>query len=83
MDIRTRERDSGRIAIEAVDDGPGIPEHEARVIQEITEAPLEHGSGIGLWLAQWVSNKNGGPLRIDTGNQGGSVVSLTLATDPA
>ena len=81
VEIRTRERDSGRIEIAVLDDGPGIPEHEAQVIKEMTEAPLEHGSGIGLWLAQWVSNKNGGPLRVDTGDRDGSVVSLTLATD--
>ncbi len=37
--------------------------------------------GMGLWLAQWVSLKNGGPLQIDSTDQGGTVVSLTLATD--
>jgi len=78
--IRIRTQDTGRILAQVVDNGPGLPAHEARVIEEAAEAPLEHGSGMGLWLAQWVSHKNGGPLQIDYTDQGGTVVSLTLAT---
>lgn len=81
VEIRVRTQDTGRTLVEVVDDGPGLPEHEARVIEDTVEAPLEHGSGMGLWLAQWVSLKNGGPLQIDSTDQGGTVVSLTLATD--
>ena len=81
VDIRVRTRDTGRVLVQVADDGPGLPAHEARVIEEAVEAPLEHGSGMGLWLAQWVSQKNGGPLQIDASSHGGTVVSLTLATD--
>ena len=81
VEIRIRTQDADRVLVQVVDNGPGLPAHEARVIEETTEAPLEHGSGMGLWLAQWASHKNGGPLQIDATEQGGTVVSLTLATD--
>ncbi len=41
------------VVIEVEDDGPGIPADELEVVTGGEETPLEHGSGLGLWLVQW------------------------------
>ena len=35
------------------DDGPGIPVEELNSLEEGSEAPLEHTTGVGLWQLKW------------------------------
>ncbi|MFB6143121.1 MAG: histidine kinase N-terminal 7TM domain-containing protein [Halorientalis sp.] len=52
--VRARAVESGdTVEISVADDGPGIPQQERDVLLEGTETPLEHGSGLGLWLIHW------------------------------
>ena len=82
------DRDKPTVTVEAVvdgrnarfeirDDGPGIPAHELRVIDEGEETDLEHGSGIGLWLVTWASAALGGEVAFETGADG-TTVTVTL-----
>ena len=48
-----------------VDNGPGVPPRERRVFTERRETPLEHASGLGLWLVHWIVTESGGDLAID------------------
>lgn len=57
---RTPERDAVVITVE--DEGDGVPVHEREVIETGKESPLEHGSGIGLWVARWGTATLGGEL---------------------
>jgi signal transduction histidine kinase len=57
---RTSERDAVVIIVE--DEGDGVPRHERAVIETGKESPLEHGSGIGLWIARWGAATLGGEL---------------------
>jgi len=71
------------VHIHVEDNGPGIPEHEREVLTQDEETSLEHGSGIGLWLAYWAVVKSDGELEFDTPEEGGSIVTIKLpGTDP-
>ncbi|MFP4591497.1 MAG: ATP-binding protein [Halobacteriales archaeon] len=56
--------DGGDVVIDVVDDGPGLPETERHIFGGITETPLTHGSGIGLWLAYWIFDSQGGSMAV-------------------
>jgi len=67
------ERAGGRIELAVVDDGPGIPEDERRVVLGETKMDqLEHGSGMGLWLARWTIGYYGGEFDLERSESGGT-----------
>jgi len=70
------ETGSDTVALQVVDDGPGIPPHELDVVEDGTESALAHGSGLGLWLATWGTAALGGRLAFDTEN--GTTATVTL-----
>lgn len=58
-------QDSGRwVEIEVIDNGDGINGMEAGVVAAGTETAMDHGSGLGLWLINWVVTRYGGSFRI-------------------
>lgn len=66
------------VALRIEDDGPGIPDYERKVVSEAEETDLEHGSGLGLFLATWVVEKSDGALEMEPGADGGTTVTMTL-----
>ncbi|MFW6320391.1 MAG: ATP-binding protein [Halohasta sp.] len=67
------------VELAVVDDGPGIPRAERRIITDDDEiTPLNHGSGLGLWLVKWIAEGYGGQLDIETAERVGTVVRITL-----
>jgi signal transduction histidine kinase len=68
-----------RATVTIADNGPGIPEHERTVIEIGEETPLEHGLGLGLWLAHWTVEISGGMLSFETNEPRGSVVTVEVA----
>ncbi len=69
--------DDRYVAVRVADNGPGIGEQERRAVTEGRETPLEHSSGVGLWLARWVTERNGGSLSIENTDDG-TVVTVVL-----
>lgn len=64
--------------IRVQDDGPGIPESERQVISaEQSETPLNHSSGVGLWIAYWVVTAAGGDLSFKS-TEDGTTVTVAL-----
>lgn len=72
------ECDPETVRLHVTDDGPGIPEYERRVVEAGRETDLEHGSGLGLFLATWVAEKSGGRIDFDVPSDGGTTVTLAL-----
>ena len=68
---------SETVSVSVIDNGPGVPDDEIEAIQSSVETALEHGSGIGLWLARWTAERSGGSLSFDK-IDGRNAVSIRL-----
>ncbi|WP_179213645.1 sensor histidine kinase [Halorubrum vacuolatum] len=74
--VRSSTADTVEVAV--IDGGTGIPDHEWAVISGQEEVDqLTHASGLGLWLARWITESNGGQLTRNTTEDGEEVV-ITL-----
>jgi signal transduction histidine kinase len=72
-----------RLRITVTDNGPGIPSYEVGVLQRGHETSLDHGSGLGLWLVQWVVDGSDGHLTVEQTEPRGTVVTIELDTAPS
>ena len=78
-------RSTGSVTITVADDGPGIPPDEQAIITETRSiTPLDHGSGLGLWLAKWIVEAYGGELAFvgPDPQLGGAAVELRIRRAP-
>ncbi|MEZ3117491.1 PAS domain S-box protein [Halobaculum sp. MBLA0147] len=73
------EYDDSRLRLVVVDDGPGIPAQERQTLLEGEEQPLQHGSGLGLWLVNWIVTRSGGRITFGESDLGGSRVAVSLS----
>ena len=79
--IELTARDDGdALVVTVVDDGPGIDEMERRAVASGQESALDHGSGLGLWLVNWVVTRYGGSFRIESRDapDGGTEATIRL-----
>jgi PAS domain S-box-containing protein len=74
--------DGAWLELTVADDGPGIGETEVAPIASGRETTLDHGSGLGLWLVNWVVTRYGGSfqLRAEGEDGGGDGDGGTVAT---
>jgi len=73
-----RRHEPNRVHVEIRDNGPGIPKGERRAITNEAETPLEHISGLGLWLVKWIVDGMNGSLSISQNAPRGTVVTLSF-----
>ena len=66
------------IDIEIVDNGPEIPTQELETIKQGEETPLQHGTGLGLWIVYWTVSLYGGEVTFVDNSPGGTGVVLNL-----
>ncbi len=71
--VRRRER---TVAVAVTDDGPGLPAAELDALRSQTETPLEHASGLGLWLTDWIVDFADGTVTYDV--DAGTTVTIEL-----
>ncbi|WP_276302254.1 response regulator [Halorussus lipolyticus] len=76
--VSSAEEDAEWVEVTVSDDGPGIPEDERAVLTEGKETALHHGSGLGLWLTNWIVGKFGGEIAFDDYHTSGGTVTLRL-----
>ncbi|MCT9098447.1 PAS domain S-box protein [Haloarchaeobius sp. HME9146] len=70
--------DDGWLEFRVADSGPGLPEAERRVIEQQTEQPLAHSSGIGLWIATWLVKASGGTILIERADSTGTILTVRV-----
>ncbi len=58
--------------------GSGIPASERRVLESGEETDLHHGSGLGLWLANWGAQAVGGDLVVTDESQEGAAAEIVV-----
>ncbi|NHN41152.1 PAS domain S-box protein [Halorubellus sp. JP-L1] len=54
--------DESSVRVAVTDDGPGIPSAELDALRANRETPLEHASGLGLWLTNWIVDSADGEV---------------------
>lgn len=67
------------VRVSVVDDGPGIPEIERSILDQERETPLEHGTGLGLWLVNWLAEAADARVSFEENDHGGSTVTVAFA----
>ncbi|ELZ23577.1 putative signal-transducing histidine kinase [Halosimplex carlsbadense 2-9-1] len=84
VEVRATDCPGEFVEIRVADDGPGIADQERTVIEAGRETALEHGSGVGLWLVNWVVRECGGSVEFADDGDGCTVaLRLPLADDAA
>ncbi|WP_336328178.1 histidine kinase N-terminal 7TM domain-containing protein [Halovenus sp. HT40] len=69
--------DDDHVVIVVSDNGSGIEQQELETILSGRETALQHSSGVGLWLVNWVVERAGGTLSFE--NDDGCTVRVRLS----
>lgn len=77
VDVRISD-EGAWVRVQVIDNGPGMPDAELAVVTTAVETPLDHSSGIGLWLVKWFVSLSDGRLSIDENEPRGSVLTMSL-----
>jgi PAS domain S-box-containing protein len=78
VDLSSPEGDWVEVGVS--DDGPGMPEMEADVLETGEETPLNHGQGLGLWMVRTIVTQAGGKVSVES-SADGTEVRLRLPTE--
>lgn len=81
VDVVCRQSDEpgdGAVEVRIADDGPGIPPTEVEVLERGYETPLDHTSGLGLWIVNWIVTESGGSVWFEANEPEGSIVCFRL-----
>jgi signal transduction histidine kinase len=79
--VVTRAGDEARV--EVVDRGPGLdPSDRERIFERYYRHPTSTGSGVGLYVARWCAEAQGGRIEVDSRSGDGSRFTLVLPAAP-
>jgi PAS domain S-box-containing protein len=75
----TESLDNQYVTIRVADNGPGIPPAEYEVLTgQRDRSQLQHTSGMGLWIVNWIVTQAGGSLEFSANSPRGSIVEIRL-----
>lgn len=77
VSVTVERTDNGWVDICIADNGPGLPEQEAMVLETGEQTPLAHGKGLGVWKIRMLIKQVGGDISVNTDSEG-TVLSLKL-----
>lgn len=66
----TLSQTTDEVCVTISDNGPGIPSQELSVLEQGEETDLEHGSGLGLWVVNWILTGSPASIQYDTAANG-------------
>lgn len=78
-----RDTETEWVELRVADNGDGIPDEVRELIEHGEETPLEHLSGLGLWLVRWTVEQSGGDIQFEDNDQGGTTVVVRFHTAPS
>lgn len=77
--VRARRWADG-VAVDVIDDGPGMPESLAAQVFDpfFTTKPAGQGTGLGLSISQGIVSEHGGRIMLETAERAGSTFTVLL-----
>lgn len=66
------------VRVSVADNGPGIPADERAALEGDRETPLDHASGLGLWLTRWATDAVGGTIELSDRDESGAHITVEL-----
>jgi PAS domain S-box-containing protein len=73
VEVKVTHANEGWIEIHVKDDGPGMPDIEADVLETGEESSLNHGEGLGLWMVRTIVTQAGGDVSVESTTDGTDV----------
>lgn len=58
------------LRVDVDDDGPGLPDAEATVLETGEETAMRHGDGLGVWKIRMLVKQSGGRVSVDASDDG-------------
>ena len=70
VSVTVSSADANWVEVEVTDNGPGMPDAEAAVLETGNEQPLVHGEGSGVWLIRMLVTEVGGETAVSVSDAG-------------
>lgn len=87
VQVTLNQIDVGTAELTVADAGPGIPEEDRELVFErfyrSTQSRSMPGSGLGLAIVRQVVTRNGGTVRAEQSDLGGTLIRMTLPGSPS
>jgi signal transduction histidine kinase len=75
--------DESTTRVRVRDSGSGLPQMERDVLENRSETPLRHSSGLGLWLTHWIVSATRGEIVVESPEAGGTAITLVFPNGSA
>ncbi|MFP7297167.1 ATP-binding protein [Neobacillus niacini] len=80
IDVKVKVRDEGKISIQIIDQGIGIPKERIPTLGEPFYTTKEKGTGLGLMTCYKIIESHNGELTIDSEVNKGTTIEISLPT---